>query len=140
MLLLSIALIRCSKKDTKLVAEIAAHPTSGTNLEELSCTLTGRLIDGDTPIAVLIEWWWSDTLGQDEQAIAQGSYTFTEDTWEDFTTVIEAPTGYFFFQLFWVKVSWMNEDESEHEIESDKAWCDIDVDARFAYPQALNNK
>lgn len=133
-ILLITAFIACSKKDTKLIAEIGEHPVGGTNIEELDCTVVGRLFDGETPINAIIEWWWSDSTGNNEQAVAQGSYEFTDEVWEEYTTIIEAPIGYYFFQYFWVKVTWQNEDEGEHEIESDRAWCDIDTNLRNAYP------
>jgi hypothetical protein len=124
-ILFCITCISCSSKSTRLIVDIAQDPVGGTNVDSLTCTIMGRLADGTHHIIATIEWWWCDTLRQNAQAIAQETYTFTSDLWEEYVTVIGPPEVHMFVQGYWVKVKWDDEDESHYEIDSDTAWCDI---------------
>lgn len=117
--------VSCRDSMTRLMMEIVSHPQGGFNVEELGCTMRGRLEGGTEYIETIIEWWWSDTLGQDEQVLKQETHTFLNDEWQQYTTTIEAPTYFYLFQLFWVKIKWEDEDGTEHEIESDTAQCKV---------------
>jgi hypothetical protein len=85
----------------------------------------GRLTDGTLHIIATVEWWWCDTLRQNAQALAQETYTFNSDLWEEYTTIIGPPEVHMFDQGYWVKVKWEDEDDTQYEIDSDTAWCDI---------------
>ena len=135
LVLCSLSMVTCSNSVTRLVVEIVSQPQGGLNVEELGCTMRGRLEGGDEHVETIIEWWWSDTLGQDEQVLKQETHTFLSDEWEQYTTIIEAPTYFYLFQLFWVKAKWQDEDGTEHEIESDKAYCKI-LTAQNVFPHA----
>jgi hypothetical protein len=128
-----LSIVSCSDSVTQLVVEIVSHPHGGFNVKELGCTMRGKLEGGDEHIETIIEWWWSDTLGQNEQVLKQETHTFFNDEWEQYTTTIEAPTYFYLFQLFWVKIKWEDEDGTEHEIESDKAHCKI-LGAQNVFP------
>jgi hypothetical protein len=128
-------MVTCSNGVTRLVVEIVSQPQGGFNVEELGCTMRGKLEGGDEHVETIIEWWWSDTLGQDEQVLKQETHTFLSDEWEQYTTIIEAPTYFYLFQLFWVKIKWQDEDGTEHEVESDKAHCKI-LAAQNVFPRA----
>ena len=122
-ILACITYVSCSK-DTRLIVDIGQPPQGGTNVDTLTCSVMGRLADGTLHIIATIEWWWCDTLGQNAQALSQETHTFTQDIWEEYTTVIGPPTVHVFDQGYWVKVKWEDEDDTEHEIDSDTAWCD----------------
>lgn len=125
MLLCLCCIVSCGNEITRLTVEVVSHPQGGFNVEELRCRIRGRLEGGSEHIETIIEWWWSDTLGQDEQALKQESHTFLTGDWEHYTTILEAPTYFYLFQHFWVKVKWEDEDGTEHAIESDTAYCKI---------------
>ena len=124
-ILVCITYISCSSESTRLIVDIAQDPEGGTNVDSLTCTLMGRLTDGTLHIIATVEWWWCDTLGQNAQAVAQETYTFSSDLWEEYTTVLGPPTVHMLEQGYWVKVMWEDEDETYYEIHSDTAWCDI---------------
>lgn len=123
-MMLCIACTSCGK-DTRLIIDISQHPQGGTNVDSLTCSIMGRLVDGTLHTIATIEWWWCDTLRQNTQAVSQETYTFSQDVWEEYTTVLGPPTVHMLDQGYWVKVKWQDEDDTEHEMNSDTAWCDI---------------
>lgn len=122
-LVCSITLLSCSSKDTKLILHITEDPIGGTNVPLLTCSFEGRLHNGTAHIEATVEWWWCTFGGTDETLVHREKYVFTEETFVEYTTEISAGTNYVFFQIYWVKILWQDEDGTEHEIESSQARC-----------------
>lgn len=123
LLVCSIALLSCSSKNTKLILHITEDPIGGTNVPLLTCSFEGRLHEGTTHIEATVEWWWCTFGGTDETLVHRETYIFTEEAFVEYTTEISAGANYVFFQIYWVKILWKDEDGTEHEIESSQARC-----------------
>lgn len=118
-----IAVVGCGGKNTRLLLHITEDPIGGTNVPVLTCLFEGKLYKGTTPITATVEWWWCSFAGTNESLVHRETYTFTEDEYVEYTTMISAGTNYVFFQVYWVKILWEDEDGTEHEIESSQARC-----------------
>jgi hypothetical protein len=122
-LVCSIALLSCSSKETRLILHITEDPVGGTNIPLLTCSFEGKLYKGTTHIEATVEWWWSTFSGSNVTLVHREKYTFTGENYVEYTTEISAGANYVFYQIYWVKILWKDEDGTEHEIESSSARC-----------------
>jgi hypothetical protein len=120
-----IIVLSCSSKNTQLLLHITEDPIGGTNVPVLTCSFEGKLYKGTAPLTATVEWWWCAFNYTNESLVHREKYTFTENEYVEYTTMISAGTNYVFFQVYWVKVLWEDEDGTEHEIESSQARCNV---------------
>lgn len=133
-----IAMVGCGGKNTKLLLHITEDPIGGTNVPVLTCSFEGKLYKGTTHITATVEWWWCTFGGLNETLVHREKYTFTEDGYVEYTTTISAGTNYVFYQVYWVKILWEDEDGTEHEIESSQARCSAALDVYEQQQSTLN--
>jgi len=125
-ILCCVCIIRCGGGDTSLAIKITEQPVGGENISELSCTVRGILIGGETPITATIDWCWEDFTGDSMRVEKKETYTFSSsDEYEYVTTTHYAGEGYVFYQFWWVRVSWTDEDGAADTCESAKARCTV---------------
>lgn len=122
LMLVFVCAVNCGG-NTRLSIKITEQPVGGTNVNEMSCTFEGRLIDGSSPIEVTIEWWGQAGGSATQEIQKREGHTFTEESFEEVTTVLTAPTGYVWIGYFSVKILWEDEDGTKREIESDQVRC-----------------
>lgn len=135
-----ICLISCGGKKTKLTVNITEQPVGGVNITELRCSFEGQLYDGTTPITVMLEWWWQDAYGVNEVCQHREEYTFSEDYYVEYTSILSAQQGYVFYQYFWAKIIWIDEDGTDTELESSMVHCYYSNQNSNDKPEALAQK
>jgi hypothetical protein len=123
LLLVAIFVLVCGKEYTRLVLVFGEQPEGGENITEITCVVVGRLMDGDTPIQALVEFYWCDENGQDEQVLGYDTWTFSSETPEELHIYVPAPAGYVLLGYFWFRATWTDEDGTDCEVLSDTAYC-----------------
>ncbi|MCK4940956.1 hypothetical protein KAS45_02585 [candidate division WOR-3 bacterium] len=123
LLLVAIFVLVCGKEYTRLVLVFGEQPEGGENITEITCVVVGRLMDGDTPIQALVEFYWCDENGQDEQILGYDTWTFRSQTPEELHIYVPAPAGYVLLGYFWFRATWTDEDGTDCEVLSDTAYC-----------------
>ena len=127
-LILAVALlgIQCGGEETtNLQVNIVSHPPpAGSIVETVFCIYQARLRGGDEPITATVEWWWTD-VGQTQQVISSGQWTFTDHDWEDVTTFYQAAPGYVLVGEFWVRIHWRDSDGDEHSTTSNHCFLSV---------------
>ena len=112
--------------DTSLAVKITEQPIGGKNISELTCTVRGILIGGETPITASIDWCWEALTLDSMRVVKIEPYTFTSsDEYEYVTTNHYAGDGNVFLRYWWVRVSWTDEDGTADTCESDKVKCTV---------------
>ena len=124
-LIASLLIVTCSKKYTRLGLVIGQQPEGGSNVTEVMIVIVARLEDGDTPIQATVQWWWKDENEQNEQVYWQDTWTFRNETWQEFIVGVTAPGGSVLIGYFWFRIVWEDEDGTENEVLSDEAYCHL---------------
>jgi hypothetical protein len=99
------------------------QPTGGKNVALLSCIFEGKLLKGTTPITVSIEWWSTDSAGNNEQLEQQETHAFQSVSAEQVGTELYTPGGDVFEGSYWVRVEWDDPNGTQYYEESEQVFC-----------------
>ncbi|MBN2620918.1 hypothetical protein JXB22_07485 [candidate division WOR-3 bacterium] len=99
------------------------QPTGGKNVALLSCIFEGKLLEGTTPITVSIEWWSTDSAGNNEQLEQQETHAFESVSAEQVGTELNAPGGDVFEGYYWIRVEWDDPTGAQYYEESEQVLC-----------------
>ena len=110
-------------QSSELDIRFISQPTGGKNVTLLSCTFEAKLLESTSPISVAIEWWSSDSAGNNEQLEQQEIHTFESVIAEQVGTELSAPGGDVFEGYYWVRIEWDDETGAVYYEESAQAFC-----------------
>lgn len=122
-LLCCLGVITCGDNDTELDITITSQPSGGANITIVTCTFEAELVGGTTPITATVEWCWEDGNHQNETIVFSDQWTFSSKSPEEVNTYFSAPSGYVLLNYYWVRITWTDEDGTDNELESNKAYC-----------------
>jgi len=116
---ISLSILVCTSS-SELDIRFIDQPIGGKNITLLTCIFEGKLLESTTPIAVSIEWWSTDSTGNNEQLEQQEDHSFESSIAEQVGTELSALSGDVFEGYYWVRVEWDDGsgvvfyEESEH--------------------------
>ncbi|MGB3341730.1 MAG: hypothetical protein WBB37_09655 [bacterium] len=113
----------CGKTYTRLTFVFGKQPEGGVDVTLVDCVIVGRLVDGDTPIQVTVQWLWEDLNHQNHQLYWQDTWTFRSEQAEELPTGVQSPAGYVLVGYFWFQATWEDEDGTPNTVVSDTARC-----------------
>ena len=120
---ISCALLMNCTQSSELDIRFISQPTGGKNITLLSCTFEGKLLESTTPISVAIEWWSSDSAGNNERLEQQETHIFEDVIAAQVGTELSAPNEDVFEGYYWVRIEWDDEGGAVHYEESAHAFC-----------------
>lgn len=109
--------------DSELDIAFIQQPVGGKNVTLLACTFEGKLLDGTAPITVSIEWWSTDSSGNNEQREHGSTYTFESISAKQVGAELIAPASEVFKGYYWLRIEWQSSDNTTYSEESNKAFC-----------------
>jgi hypothetical protein len=113
----------CCTQSSALEIRFIHHPTGGKNVTLLTCTFEGKLLESTTPIPVEIEWWSTDSAGNNEQLEQEESHVFESVIAEQVGTELSAPGGDVFEGYYWIRIEWNDADGTVYYEESMQTFC-----------------